>query len=379
MDAAPVTVLALISCAGLLLSGRSVQAQEAGRDAEARPSDTTVVGDDPKVKVRFSGRVHRMIQLAADGRETDAFFTDSDQGLTMLRLDVTAEMSDRMTVGAALEIGLQANRPLFVSQDNPDVGFDVSGRAAEIYAAAAQLGKFSLGRGFMASYLTPEIDLSGTQNASLLSIGTLFGGLRFVDSTTNELTDNRVRTQHADLERLLIRDRLRYDSPRWVGLQGSASVAADNRWDVALRWGHNIGDFKLVSATTHQNQPFLDLEWRWEWGGSTRHEPTGLNATVVGFSQRPADDREAYGFIVKFGWLADIVPIGKTALSADVARNFNISIDDDKGKSFGIFALQNWNQLGIRVYVGVRHYAVDRPDINLEAITVVPFGALVQF
>ena len=82
---------------------------------------------------------------------------------------------------------------------------------------------------------------------------------------------------------------------------------------------------------------------------------------------------------MKFGWLADIVPIGKTALSADVARNFNISIDDDKGKSFGIFALQNWNQLGISVYVGVRHYAVDRPDINLEAITVVPFGALVQF
>jgi len=127
--------------------------------------------------------------------------------------------------------------------------------------------------------------------------------------------------------------------------------------------------------------PFLNLDWRWDGGLSTRHEPTGLNATVAVFSQRPqaTEMREAHGFIVKLGWLAELMPIGKTAVSADIARNFNIGIDGDEGKSFGIFVLQNWDQFGIRVYVGVRQYDVDRPDISLKPLTVVPFGALLQF
>lgn len=382
LDGQIARLVSVLHTAGLLLGTGLIHAQEPARGGEPLPSDTAVISGNPMVKVKLGGRVHRMVQLVADGRETDIFFTDSDQGPTMVRVDATARLGEKLVVGAAIEIGLQQNRPLFVSQDDPDVPFDVSSRVLEIYAAATQIGKFSLGRGFMASYVTWEVDLSGTLNASLLSVGSLFGGLKFVDRTTNELTDIHVRDHHfSDLERLLIKDRLRYDSPRFVGLQGSASIAAADRWDVALRTRHLAGDFRMVGASTYQRNPFLNLDWRWDGGLSTRHEPTGLNATVAVFSQRPhaTEMREAHGFIVKLGWLAELMPIGKTAVSADIARNFNIGIDGDEGKSFGIFVLQNWDQFGIRVYVGVRQYDVDRPDISLKPLTVVPFGALLQF
>ena len=364
--------------AALLLGGGAIYAQETGQGVEGRPGDTTVVSVSSKVQVKLGGRVHRMSQLVADGRETDVFFTDNDPFPTMLRVDATAQMGDKLTVGGALEIGFQQNRPLFVSQDNPDIDIDVTGRMAEIYAAG-KVGTFSLGRGYMASWVTPEIDLSGTQRASLLAIGALFGGLKFVDATTNELTDIRVRTHHADTERLLIKDRLRYDSPRLLGLQVSASLAAADRRDVALRIRRDVGDFTLAGAATYQHKPFGDLDWRSEAGVSFRHEPTGLNATVAGFTQRPPDGRNAHGRIVKIGWLAGLAPIGKTAFSADVASNFNIAIDGDDGVSFGVFALQNWDQLGIRAYIGIRQYELDRPDINLKRITIVPFGALIRF
>ncbi len=371
-------VLGFIGCVGLLLGAGSVQAQKAGQGGEAPPTDTTVVSGNPQVQVKLGGRVHRMIQLVADGRETDVFFTDNDLFPTMLRVDATAQVDDKLTVGGALEIGFQQNRPLFVSQDNPEIDIDVTGRSAEIYVAA-KVGKFSLGRGWMDSWVQPEIDLYGTKRANLLINGALFGGLKFVDATTNELTDIRVRTHHADLQRFLIKDRLRYDSPRLLGLQASASVAADDRRDVALRIRRNVGDFRLVGAATYQNKPFGDLDWRAEAGVSFRHEPTGLNATGAGFTQRPSDGRNAHGMIVKVGWLAGLVPIGKTAFSADIASNFNIAIDGDDGDSFGVFALQNWDQLGIRAYIGIRHYDLDRPDVNLKRITVVPFGALIRF
>ena len=159
----------------------------------------------------------------------------------------------------------------------------------------------------------------------------------------------------------------------------SGSVAADSRWDAALRTRHRPGDFTVVGATTYQNKPFRDLEWRWDAGLSARHERTGLNFTFGIVSERHEDGRDSASFIVKFGWLGNLNRLGKTAISADYARNDGVVALGDEARSIGAFVLQNWGDLGIRFYVGVRRYEVDSPLINLEPITVVPLGFLVSF
>ena len=148
----------------------------------------------------------------------------------------------------------------------------------------------------------PEIDLSGTQFASLLPVGMLFPGLKFATSETGRLSPIRVRSHFADLERFLIADRFRYDSPRFAGIQLSGSVAADSRWDVAMRTRHGSKSFTIVGATTYQSEPFRDLDWRWDAGASTRHEPTGLNFTFGFFNERHLNGRDSKGFILKAGW-----------------------------------------------------------------------------
>ena len=360
--------------------GALLAAQSAAQDAtEERQRKPIVLSGNENVEVRLSGRVHRMLQFVADGRENDVFFTDSAQGPTILRVDVAGKASDTLTVGGALEIGLQQNNPIFVSQDTPDAGFDVSGRVAEIFLESKRLGRFGLGRGFASAWVAPEVDLSGTQFASLLPVGNLFPGLKFVDSQTKKITDIQILNHFADLERFLIADRFRYDSPRFAGVRLSGSVAADARWDVALRSRHSVGDFTLAGASTYQNEPLQDVDWRWDVAISVRHEPSGLNATVGGLRQRVGGARNSDGFVVKGGWLARLFAIGRTAISADFTQNNDVVAGGDQARSVGLFVLQNWSRFGVHFYIGVRRYSVEQPEMSLEPITVLPIGALISF
>jgi len=338
-----------------------------------------VISSSPGLEIRLSGRIHRMIQVVADGRETGTFFTDSAQGPTVFRFDVTGRASDTLSVGGILEVGVQQNNPVLVSQDAPDAGISVSGRVAEIFVESATLGRLGLGRGFASAWVAPEIDLSGTVFGSLLPVGNLFPGLKFVNADTKELTETRVLSHFADLERLLLADRIRYDSPRFGGFRVSGSVAADSRWDVALRARHSPGDFTLSGASTYQHEPFRDVEWRWDAGLSTRHEPTGLNVTLAGSVQGHDGGRQSEAFIVKGGWLASLLQLGKTAISVDFTKNSDIVVSGDRARSVGATILQNWDRFGVRLYAGVRRYSVDEPDVSLAPMTVLPFGAVIAF
>ena len=101
--------------------GDSVSDAEEAQDSEdpeGRTLKPLVISSNPNLEVKLSGRIHRMIQFTSDrsGDGADAFFTDSLQGPTILRVDVTGKARDTLTVGGALELGLQQNSPLFVSQ-----------------------------------------------------------------------------------------------------------------------------------------------------------------------------------------------------------------------------------------------------------------------
>ena len=319
-----------------------------------------------------------MILGYADGAETAALFTDSEQGPTVAKLDVTAEPSSSVTIGAVLALQIQQNRPLLVSQDETDAGIDVTGRFAEVFVQS-KVGKFSLGRGFAASWYSPEIDLSMTQFAALLPVGMLSPGLKFVDTATDSLSDIQVRTHFVDLERLLIQDRVRYDSPRFGGLQASGTVAADGRWDGALRSRHTPGDFTIAGGTSYANKPFEGVDWRWDVGLSARHEPTGINATVGYLLERMERGTDATSWIVKLGWLADLVTIGQTAFAADYSRITDLRIDGDRATSVGFVAMQKWPTYGLSFYVGIRRYDVERPDVDLEPMLVFPLGVVFAF
>jgi len=190
-------------------------------------------------EMALSGRIHRVIMQVDDGANRNGFFMDSDQGPTMLRADIKSTDYNGWIVSGAFEVGLQSNRSFHVSQDNPNPGTDIQTREANVNLENEYFGKFSLGRGFSAAWVLPELDLSGTVPAALLAVGNLAPGMKFVDSSNGQLSTIQVFHHFADTERLLLVDRFRYDSPRFgKAVQMSGTIAADSRW--ALGFGITI-------------------------------------------------------------------------------------------------------------------------------------------
>ena len=316
-----------------------------------------------------------------DGAATTLLFTDSEQGPTMLRFDAEAKTNESLTLGATIETGIRQNRPLLVSQDNTDGGTDVTVRIAEIFLNSSKFGKVALGRGWSAGWLAAEIDLSGTQFAALLPVGMLAPGLKFVDVSTGALSDIQVLDHFADLERLLLVDRVRYDSVQFgPGLQVSGSLAADSRWDVALRAKPMTTErWTLVGGATFQKRPFEGIDERADAGVSVRHNDSGLNLTLGAVRDNLTGGRTADTFVIKAGWLTNLVSLGQTAFSMDYYQTENLRLAGDSAESIGIFAVQKWPAYGTDFYVGFRRYDVQRPDINLEKLDVLLFGAVLNF
>lgn len=363
--------------------------EEEGAAASAAPAEAEeqekrlpgplVFGKNQNLTVKLSGRLHRMILGVDDGRGSDALFTDSEQGPTMLRVDVEGRPGERLGLGATLETGIRQNRPFLVSQDVPESDPSITVRIAEIFLDSSAAGKFTLGRGFAAAWLSPEVDLSATQFAALLPVGMLAPGLKFVDRGTGELSVIRVRDHFVDVERLLLVDRFRYDSPRFGGLQLSGTLAADSRWDVALRTRHRPAAWTIVGGASFQDEPFDGVEQRWDAAASLRHEPTGLNLTAAFSVDELTGGRESDSHIVKLGWLADLFPIGKTAFAADFYRVRDLRLPGDDATSFGVVGVQKWPSFGLDFYLGLRRYEIDRSDIDLEPLLVAPFGVVLNF
>lgn len=356
-------------------------ASVAASDARPTPEEQFLRRKNNNLNVAFSGRLHRMVLNVDDGANSDLFFTDSEQGPTMLRFDATGKVSNDLSIGATIETGIRQNRPFLVSQDKPDGGTDVTVRMAEIVLDSVRAGKFSFGRGFASAWLAPEIDLSGTQFASLLPVGMLAPGMRFVDASNNSLTDIQVLTYFVDVERLLLVDRVRYDSPSvGTGLQISGSVASDSRWDLTLRAKPKATDrWTLVGGASFQHEPFEGIDRRHDAVFSVRHNATGLNLTVGGSNERLSAGGDVNTWLVKLGWLADIVSLGNTALSIDYYTTSDRRTEGDRAESIGLFAVQKWPEYGLDFYAGYRSYDVKRPDADLRDLDILALGLALNF
>lgn len=330
----------------------------------------------------LSGRIHRVMMLVDDGAETNGFFMDSDQGPTMIRVDAhTPKSNSDWTLSGRLELGIQSNRSYQVSQDVANPGTDLTVRDADIKMAHQRYGQFSIGRGFSAAWVIPEVDVSGTVPAALLAVGNFAPGMKFVDTSTGELTDIRVHHYFADTERLLLVDRVRYDSPEiYNGITVSGTVAADNRWDTALRFYPETENFIVRTALTYQSNPFAGVENRIDGIVSAKHKETGLSLTTgYSLAKRELSNSYANSYVIKAGIQKNVFSIGSSAVSFDYSAGQDIRAINDDASSIGLVATQHWQTFNADLYVGLRRYSVNPTDRVLEDLNVAGVGFMFSF
>lgn len=347
-----------------------------------------VAATSPKVKLAISGQVNRAVLFADNGDKHDVFHVDNDASSTRVRFTGEGAVTPDLTIGSQIEIEFQSNASNVVAfgQDNaggfsPGDGDTLNERKYEFYIDSKDLGRLWIGQGDPASNGTSEIDLSGTEGTAYSSLQDMGGGLAFADGgdgappTIGQVFNNfDGRTRD---------DRVRYDTPKVLGLQASASLIENDIWDVALRYGQEFAGTKVAAALAYSDQ---DARFDFEQinGSASVLLPFGLNLTGaagIRLLSGPRDGEDDPIFLYgKLGYLMSPLAVGKTALAVDVGYNEDVAREGDEAFMYGAYAVQNIDAAATELYVGVRNFELERRNVgDLDNILTVWSGARVKF
>ena len=325
--------------------------------------------------VSIGGHVNRAVNIVDDGRDTETFFVDNGNYPTLFYLKGYKVTADGWMVGGHLEFAAQSNAATSVSQDNKDVGLDFKPRFFELTFDHDRYGKFWFGRGFMASFLAVEVDKSNTWRHNVLSLGNSFGGIKFINATTDSLSDITVGTIFVDAEAFTIRDRVKYSSPVWGGFQVSAAVGSGVSSDVALRYNAKLGNVELfVGSAAQWDADVGRIDDRTNFGIGLFDSRTGLNFSFLAARQKykPSfyqplgrTDGKTNGWVARGGIRRNWFGPGESRLAVDYGAGDDVFFEADGAESYGLFVSQVVDTLNLEFYAGYRHYAYDSgPNSN---------------
>lgn len=242
-----------------------------------------------------------------------------------------------------------------------------------------------LGQGETASDGTSEMDLSGTTVIGYSSVADLAGGIQFVDGAGN-LSGVTIGETFDNLDGLSRDDRIRYDTRSYLNTTLSLAAIADDRYDVALRYGRkllNTHEFKAAIAYSSVSSEFDTVNGL----ASIRlcdYAP-GVNFTIAAgsrnFDEGGRDDASFFygklGYLTKFK--GRIGKLGQTGFAIDYYDGTDIDADGDESTSIGVLAVQNVKRIGTQLYAGYRHYELDRDGEDFDDVDALLVGARLKF
>ena len=339
----------------------------------------SVTSGQDRVKLTISGHIHRAINLARDGDQTKIYHVDSDAANSRFRLVGSAQVTDDIELGTAIEIGVAPNSSGDVSQDNEDAGDDFDQRITEFTFKSKRLGKLSVGKGSTASDNTAQVDLSGTNVVLYSSVNHPVGGLKFVDKD-GELTDVQINDVFKNFDGLGRESRIQYDSPKFAGFSFGTTYADDQRVDAALRWAAEIGEFKAAAAASIFDPSKEDVDYGLASSGSILHQGTGLNLTLAGGMEKTDTGGDRYQGYIKGGWIANFFDFGSSHFGVHAARTGNLPTPSDMGWTVGAAYVQRLEDFGTELYTKLSVYDLDRDnDESVDKIIALTAGSRVKF
>ena len=338
------------------------------------------------VRLTVSGQINRGVLLADDGDQTEIYHVDNDNSSTRFRFVGEADIGS-VTAGTNFEVEFESNSTNDINQNNQSTTTTLRERRMEFYLDHERLGRLSVGQGNTASDNTSEVDLSGTSVAAFSLVSSMAGGLLFYSNDTNGLTTTRIRDVSTNFDGLGRDDRVRYDTPSFRGFSAATSYASDKKWDVATRYAVEYDDFRTAAALAY-SKPKGSVNNRYNGSISVLHS-SGLNATFASGAQdyQASGRDDAWSIYTKLGYIVnwDAIDVawmgrlGSTAFSVDFHRTEDLGQVGDKFSSYGIFAVQNVNDLGGQFYIGIRNHNLDRNGDDLEDVFATLVGGRIVF
>jgi len=307
------------------------------------------------------GQVNLTYQSFDDGKKTTSNIVDNGNWNSRLGFTITQPIGEN-TLRARFESGLTLRNSALVSQnETPDWG-DWNRTLLRWFEVAldSNYGTVSLGQGATAANGTTGLDDSFTFIAGATDSTDGFAAFRF-RNYAGDLTPVSIGLVNSALDALR-RFRFRYDTPVFGGVMLSTSygknvlVSADKNdyYDVAIRWTGDLGEVAVRSALGYQwiDNPAGVLTQRLAGSVALLHKPTGLNFALSAGNQL---DGPNY-YWARAGWRTDSLAVGTTSVSIDYYDGSDFLSKGAKTKNWGLYAVQDLNDLSLNLYIGWRWF-----------------------
>ncbi len=366
----------------------------------------------PKVKLKLYGQVTKQLLWADDGTNSRTFITDSEASSTRIGFTATAPVNADFSFGAQLEQEWKSNAPgnggvainngnfnnIAVNPDNNGVNQTTfTERLAEVTLNHKRFGKISLGQGVVSADGSSEANLSGATLASGTIFASQMGATRLYDSRARAYTSSTYGQVFAVNDPAGRDDRVRYDTPRFMGFAADTSFVSGGKFGVGANYSEKLGQFKIDARVGYHNQNSMNSTIDDEIAGSIAvlHD-SGLNAHFVA-TDRNFKSIKTTGTAVNYkdaenigggvGYIAKIFGVGPTAFAVDYyrAEGFERTASTANAydaASWGIGVQQDFTDIGSSVFLGYRNTSFDAPasaNLDLDDVNVVTMGVRVQF
>ncbi|MCE2510038.1 MAG: porin [Alphaproteobacteria bacterium] len=344
----------------------------------------TVKSGNDKVRLTLKGQINRGVMVVDDGESSEVFHVDNDFSST--RFDLIAEAKPRkdLKIGGQIEMEIQSNASNKVTMTQNSTGTTtVAERIIDIYLDSKQYGRLTMGQGKMASDGTSETDLSGTGVIALSKVQELAADVRFRQYNATAAFGPTIDAVYTNMDGLAREDRIRYDTPKFHGLQVSASHADGGEFDVALRHSGNVDGVKTKAAIAYANSSSVDDRKQINGSASVLF-PVGLSVTFAAGSQDPDAPAAGAGDPMfwwgKIGWQTKLFPdLGKTAFSIDYGQSMDFSAQGDAFESIGGAIVQSLDDWGTELYLSGRNYSLKQTAQSYHDVFAVISGARIKF
>jgi predicted porin len=334
------------------------------------------------LQVQLYGQVNRMLMWADNDVANKWFFVDNQMSSSRIGVQGAADIGGGLRAGGRIETEIRSNRSNDVNFVSPTNGSSQGFTERWIDAwVEGSWGRINLGQGSGAADDASTIDLSGTSVVNGATISDHGGAIPFTSNGLN-IGSTPVQT-HDNLDFESRYDRVMYTTPVFGGFRVQAGYGQkDNTGEAAEAsiWysGKLAGELQAALGYSEvKNTTCATCDNRLTMGGSVSWLHTsGFNITGQ-YTTRELDGvpggRDADHTFLKVGW-----KFGQHAISAAYELTNDLQAAGDEATVMSIGYV--WNPIRwAEFYAGYHLFSLDRPNVDVNDITVVAIGTRIRF
>jgi hypothetical protein len=366
------------------LSGNTEAIAVKADKADVEKMDKVVSSSFSNVNVSLYGQFNPALLYADNGDSSKLYVVDNQHSQTRFGLRASVDTLSGWQAGGRFEAGITGNGSTEVNNwythDATDEVFRL--RWAEISFAKDRYGKLSLGKGDSASNNTAEVDISGTSVAMQDKTLWMASATLWYAGVSNSLSEIEVGDIYNGYDGLSRTDRIRYDTPGFAGFSLAGSYSSGDAFDGSVWYSRKYGGTKIAAGLGIANPGDImsdaDLLYT---GSASILFPIGISATFSGgLMDKEAENLDNATFWwTKLGYRSKFYDAATTAFSIDYGEAENISINDEKGRTWALAAVHDISDWGTEFYAIYRMYLADSQISDFDDVNSIMAGARLKF